>query len=131
MTRLEIAVTSIQDALHAEQGGADSIEISVDLANDGLTPPYTMVEEICKQAQLDVHAIVRPTARDFIYTETEQQQIFEDIEKFKQIPNLKGIVFGAQTSDGKLDISLIKDVVHKADALIVTVHRALDTCTNP
>jgi copper homeostasis protein CutC len=41
--KLEIAVTSLQDALNAVAGGADSVEISHDLAAGGLTPARPLV----------------------------------------------------------------------------------------
>ena len=46
MPRLEIAVTSLDDALQAQQGGADSIEISEDLSVGGLTPTFDLVRQI-------------------------------------------------------------------------------------
>lgn len=127
---LEIAVTSHEDAIVAEQGSADSIEISQNLTAGGLTPPLDLVRRTRATVSLDIHVIVRPHARDFIYTPTEVAQILHDTEALAKI-GINGIVFGAHTADGKLDIALIEQVKQAANGLPITVHRALDSCANP
>ena len=127
---LEIAVTTLEDAVHAQQGGADSIEISDNLAVGGLTPPFDRVRQIRDMVGLRVHVIVRPHARDFVYKPGEIDQILHDTVALAKI-GIDSIVFGAHTPDGRLDIDLIKGVKQAANGLAVTVHRAIDDCKEP
>ncbi|MBZ0301375.1 MAG: hypothetical protein K8J31_16630 [Anaerolineae bacterium] len=129
MPRLEIASTTLDDARNAQAGGADSIEISENLALDGLTPALDLVRRIRDAVTLDIYAIVRPHARNFIYTPAEMDTILADAQALAQI-GLNGIVFGSWTPDQHLDIAAIRQVQQAAN-LPVTVHRALDTSQQP
>jgi copper homeostasis protein len=130
MTQLEIAACSLEDALQAEQGGADSIEISVDLAHDGLTPPPDLVAAIGGAVRIPAYVMVRPHARDFVYDADDVAHILDHTRQFAR-SGVSGIVFGGQTPAGDLDIALIRRVAAVAGDVPVTVHRALDTCANP
>jgi copper homeostasis protein len=127
---LEIAITTLEDALQAQSGGADSIEISYDLSVGGLTPAPDLVRRIRDSVTLRVYAIVRPHARDFVYTPAEIDTILADTSALTQT-GIDGIVFGAHQPDRRLDIDLIKQVVDAASPLPVTLHRALDECLEP
>lgn len=129
-SRLEIAVTSLQDALNAQAGGADSIEISRDLAAGGLTPPLDLIQAVRDAVQIAVNVIIRPHARDFVYTPAEADLILEHTRTISRA-GIDGIVFGAQTATGHLDIALIQRVVDAANSIPVTVHRALDSSVEP
>lgn len=129
MTKLEIAATTLDDALAAQRGGADSIEISRDLSLGGLTPPLEVVQAARDSLTIGIHAIVRPHADSFYYSELEIEQILRDARAFAALG--VGVVFGAQMANGKLDVALIQQVAEAARGVPVTVHRALDSCTNP
>ena len=129
MTTLEIAVTTLEDAITAERGGADSIEISIELERGGLTPPLALVEQIVDALTIDVHVIVRPHDRDFDYTQDEFRQILADTEKLAAL-DVAGIVFGAHHPDRRMNTDLLQQVVEAASGKQVTVHRALDSCTD-
>ena len=128
--RLEIAVTSLHDALNAQAGGADSIEISYDLAVGGLTPPLDMIQAVRDAVQIAVNVIIRPHARSFVYTPAEADMILEQTHIISRA-GIDGIVFGAQAATGHLDTALIQRVVDTANSLPVTVHRALDSSVEP
>ncbi|MCB9452984.1 MAG: hypothetical protein H6672_16230 [Anaerolineaceae bacterium] len=130
MTHLEIAVCSLEDALQAEQGGADSIELSVDLAHDGLTPPLDMVAAVCRAMRIPTYVIVRPHARDFVYTDDDIEHILDHTHQFAAL-RVGGVVFGGHTAAHALDVMLIRRVAEAAGDVPVTVHRALDMCVDP
>lgn len=130
MPRLEIAATTLDDAINAERGGADSIEISYDLSVGGLTPNFDLVSEIRDAVQIDVQVIVRPHARDFCYSADEIDTILTDTRRLAKMA-IQGVVFGAIDVDGRFDVGLTRRVVEAASPLPVTVHRALDVCSNP
>ncbi|CAG0984888.1 Copper homeostasis protein CutC [Anaerolineae bacterium] len=138
MTRLEIAVENFEDALAAQEGGADSIEIAASLDQNGLTPSWGVVRSIQTALQIETHVMIRPTARDFIYTRAEIDLILAQVRAFAAL-GVTGVVFGAHTPTGNLDLGLIRQVSQAlAEAApaqgpkpILTVHRALDSCVDP
>ena len=130
MPKLEIAVETLDHAVAAQQGSADSIEISRDLHLDGLTPDFDLVRRVRDTVQLAIHVIIRPHNRDFVYSEREVEQILDDARKLAQI-GINGIVFGALTAENRLDLVLIERVALTAAPLPLTVHRALDFSVEP
>ena len=130
MPELEIAVTSLQDALHAVEGGADSIEVLRDLPNGGLTPSPELAASILADFSIPVNVIVRPHARGFHYSREEVEIILRDAQRFAEL-GAASIVFGAVTADNHLDIALIKQIAEAIAPTAVTVHRALDDSAAP
>jgi copper homeostasis protein len=130
MTTLEIAIETLEDAIAAEQGGANSVEVSRDLAHDGLTPSLALVRQIGEAVSIDVHVIVRPHARDFIYTPDELTTILEETAALIEL-GVTGIVFGAQTAQGTLDVPMIRQVAEAAASVQFTLHRAIDSAQQP
>ncbi|MEQ8676008.1 MAG: copper homeostasis protein CutC [Aggregatilineales bacterium] len=130
MTTLEIAVTELEDASASALGEADSVELSIDLHRDGLTPPMPLVHEVRHQVAIDVHVIIRPHDRDFIYTPDEIEGILSTAHTLNET-TITGIVFGAHLPDSRFDVDLVKRVRDAAPNLQFTLHRALDSCRNP
>lgn len=130
MVKLEIAVTTLEDAVRAAAGGVNSVELSYDLARDGLTPSIDLVKAVQDAIDVDLHVMVRPHDRDFVYVGDEIDLILEQAQIFSEI-GVTGIVFGAQKAHGELDVDLIKRVAEVVKNAQVTVHRAIDLCVNP
>lgn len=130
MTTLEVAIEAVAEAITAEKGGANSVEVSQDLAHDGLTPSIALIEQIREAVSIDVHVIVRPHDRDFVYTPDELETILADTAALVAV-GVTGIVFGAQTSSGELDVPMIKQVAAVAGPATFTLHRAIDSARQP
>jgi len=128
--KLEIAVTALEDAYQAKAGGADSIEISQDLAQDGLTPSFDLVRAVLDQVAITTNVIVRPHSRSFVYDAADVAIIMEQVKTLVEI-GVHGIVFGAQTADGRIDVDLVKRVAEASGDIPVTLHRALDLSRDP
>src|SRR5436190_14312625 len=133
MPLLEIAATSVEDAINAARGGADSIEISRDLSVGGLTPDAVLVADIVRELRgqrVAIHIMVRPHARGFVYDDGDVVQICDSLRTFKTL-GVSGLVFGACDRSGRLDINLIQRVRREAAPLMLTVHRAIDLSVEP
>jgi copper homeostasis protein len=130
MPKLEIAAVTFDDAIHAQDGGADSIEISHDLSVGGLTPSFDLVRRIRDALSIDVNVMVRPHARDFTYTDREIDQILDDATRMAQT-GINGVVFGALTPENRLDLALVAWVAQACAPIPLTVHRALDFSDDP
>src|SRR5688500_16477058 len=99
MTKVEIATTSVQDALAAQAGGANSIEVSIDLAADGLTPPVDLVRQIRAAVRITLNVIIRPHNRDFVYTPDEIALMLQQTRDIVSA-GADGIVIGGHLPDG-------------------------------
>ena len=130
MPKLEIPIETLADALAAQEGGADSIEISRDLSLDGLTPDFDLVRRIRDSVKIAVHVMIRPHARDFVYTEREMDGIIGDARTLAQ-SGVNGVVFGALTPENRLDLVQVERVAQAAAPIPLTVHRALDFSLEP
>ena len=130
MPLLEIAVTTLEDARHALEGGADSIEVSEMLEQGGLTPNFDLVKSILREVRLDVHVMVRPHSKSFQYDRPDIETILRDAKRFSEL-SVKSIVFGAQDVQQRLDFSLIERVMSAASPVPLTIHRALDLSAEP
>lgn len=130
MTKLEVIATSLPDAVAAAQGGADSVEVCIDLPADGLTPPLDMVKAMRDAVQIDMNVMLRPHNNGFVYSEQEIDLMLTQIEHFKPL-GIQTLVFGAHNPDGTLNSALIRRIAEAASPVPLTLHRALDRCGNP
>lgn len=122
---LEIIATSLEDAVVAEQAGADRIELCAALSEDGLTPSLGLIEAVVKGVKIPVNVIVRPHNRGFHYSETDLAVMKTDIRHIKRV-GAAGIVIGALTADDKVDTQAISFLLEEVEDLDVTFHRAFD-----
>jgi copper homeostasis protein len=124
---LEICVESVADAVAAERGGADRIELCVDLACGGVTPGAALMRAARNELRIPIHVLVRPRAGNFCYSEHEIETMHRDIDITGDI-GVNGIVLGVLDSERKIDHERTRDLVNRAHPLPVTFHRAFDEC---
>ena len=79
--------------------------------------------------RLKVHVLIRPREGDFVYTPGEVRQMEYDISE--ALPYTDGIVVGALTSEGDIDLPVMEVLVKAAKGRPVTFHRAFDVCRDP
>ncbi len=130
MTTLEIAVTTVEEAVNAAAGRAESIELSYDLSVGGLTPEYGVIQAVRDAITIPMYVILRPHAESFRYTEEQIEGMLEDIKVMQRI-GVDGVVFGAVDETNAIDVALMKRIVEAAKPLPVTLHRALDESSEP
>jgi copper homeostasis protein len=133
MALLEVCCGSPDSVAAAVAGGARRIELCAHLELDGLTPPMEWVRDAkTRYPDLLVHVLIRPRAGDFVYaaeeTDTMVLQIREALEA-----GADGIVIGALTPAGDVDLALLKRLISviPAGRASVTFHRAYDVCRKP
>lgn len=131
MATVEICVGDVPSALVAEAAGADRVELCADLGQGGTTPSLgAVVVALRMLRRVGVRVMVRPRGGDFRVSGTEEQVMFADIEAIRRLPNPNGlslgVVIGAVTSDGRLDLPVLRRLIEAAAPLPVTVHKAFD-----
>jgi copper homeostasis protein len=132
MTRkylLEISVDGLGRALAAERGGADRIELSVDLSVGGLTPSRELLQSVREKVHLDIYSMIRPRAGDFVYASSEFAAMKRSIAQAKD-RGMDGVVLGILRRDYQVDVERTQELVELARPLPVTFHRAFDECAD-
>jgi len=125
---IESCCTTLEQALSAQSRGADRIELCTDLPVGGVTPSHERMKEVIDALHIPVNVLIRPlTSLDFVYDEDEIRQMIDDIEYSKSI-GAAGIVIGALTPAGAIDVAAMRRLIAAAHPLPVTFHRAFDVC---
>lgn len=126
---LEVIATSLDDAIRAERGGADRLELCSALSENGLTPSLGLVEAVVNAVGIPVNVIIRPHNRGFYYDEKDLSVMESDIRHVKRA-GATGIVIGALTKENKIDKLAIKRLLDIAEDMDITFHRAFDVVEN-
>jgi len=126
---LEVICETVQDGITAAQAGADRIELVSALCDGGLTPSIALIEHVCDSVKIPVRVMLRPHARSFVYDGADMSVILKDLE-YIQTTKAEGIVFGALTTEGQIDETLLEKVIKNKGHLKLTFHRAIDEVFN-
>lgn len=126
----EVCIDSVANAIVAEQGGGDRLELCSALSEGGITPSAGLIEQVMKITSLPVMVMIRPRGGSFVYSDSEANVMLGDIALAKRF-GVAGVVFGALTNDGKIDEPLNRRLLDAARPLSVTFHRAFDEVSDP
>jgi copper homeostasis protein len=127
---LEACVETLEDAIRAEQGGADRIELCGDLSVGGITPSPELTEACLKSLSIPIMAMVRPRGGNFVHTPMELEEMRRAIRYFKSV-GVAGVVFGILDEKNEVDLAITKELVELAKPLLVTFHKAIDETPDP
>lgn len=127
---LEIVVSSVKSAIAAAEGGAQRLELCVNLAEGGTSPPALLIKETREAVEINIRVMVRPRPGDFCYTQDELETMQAEIQQAKVL-GVNGVVLGILRSDGTIDVERTKKMVSLAYPLGVTFHRAFDETADP
>ncbi len=159
MALLEVCCGNPESVDAAVLGGARRIELCADLEADGLTPPTAWIQDAkLRYPALTVHVLIRPRAGDFVYSQAETEVMADQVEEALEA-GADGIVIGALTPEGDVDLPLMERLVSLVESFIladellrsdlchaandshffpeparrvsITFHRAFDRCRRP
>ncbi|HET7664052.1 MAG TPA: copper homeostasis protein CutC [Rhodanobacteraceae bacterium] len=122
---LEVAANSVASACAAQAGGAARVELCAALEMDGLTPSHAMIAMAREKLDIAMYVLIRARAGDFVYSELEIETMRRDIEACAAL-GCDGVVLGALSADGGIDIAACRALVAAAGEMGVTFHRAFD-----
>lgn len=126
----EACVETFDEAVKAEKNGANRIELCADLAEDGLTPSFELMQKTCATLKIPVMVMIRPRAGNFVYSDAEIEKMKSDIDLAKNA-GAAGVVFGLLNSENRIDKENTKILAEYAKPLPVTFHKAIDELQNP
>jgi copper homeostasis protein len=126
---LEVIVCSVNDAIAAESGGADRLEVICRYDVGGLTPPVELVREIATAVCLPLRVMLRQTEPFEVQDEREIEALCEAARTFAGM-RVDGLVLGF-LKVGWIDHDLVARVLACAPNLQATFHRAFEELGDP
>jgi len=130
MKKFEACVESIESIINAKNGGAHRIELCSALSEGGVTPSIGLIERARTLGPEKMHVLIRPRGGDFVYNNHEVECMINDI-KYCREHKVDGVVIGALTCDGSIDMEACRKMAKAAHGMQITFHRAFDRCNNP
>lgn len=127
---LEVVVVSVKSALAAAEGGAQRLELCVNLSEGGTSPPAHLIREVREAVEISLRVMIRPRAGNFCYSEEEFEVMRAEVQQAKKL-GANGIVVGILDRNRKVDAKRTKELASLAYPLGVTFHRAFDETPNP
>ncbi len=127
---IEGCVDSYASCVNAARGGADRLELCGHLAIGGTTPSRALFDMVIRDVGVKTNVLIRSRFGDFLYSGPEMEEMCLDIEYFAS-HGANGVVIGALTEDGELDIAKMKEMIACANGKDITLHRAFDMSADP
>lgn len=126
---LEVIVCSVEDAIAAERGGADRLEVIRQYEVGGLTPPIELVREIAASVRLPLRVMLRETES---FEVRDEEEIALLCDKASQLAALEvdGLVLGF-LREGWIDHNLVSRLLACGPRLRATFHRAFEELPDP
>ncbi len=122
---LEICCGDIASVIEAQRGGADRVEMCSALGEGGVTPSAGMMREARRVEGIKMNVLIRPRGGDFLYSEEEIRIMLADIAVARDA-GADGVVIGALSPDGSIDMEACRRMIDVAQGMSVTFHRAFD-----
>jgi copper homeostasis protein len=118
---LEVPVASVEDALAAQEGGADRLELNAALSLGGLTPSLGTLIEVKAAVALPVLVMIRPRPGGFAYGEADFKVMQRDVdpEPFEAMEQLIELGFRRVMTSGQEETAyngakLIAELIQRA-----------------
>ena len=127
---IEACVDSYASCRAAYRGGADRLELCAHLVIGGTTPSTALFRQVQRDIPVKTNILIRPRFGDFLYSKEELEQMCEEIRTYREL-GANGVVIGALTPDGDLDLDAMRRLMNCAGNMDVTLHRAFDVCRDP
>jgi len=122
--KVELCAASIEAIQIAKKFNIDRIELCQNLEQGGLTPSSGLIQHAFSK-NVETHVLIRPRAGGFVYNEAEVDVMMSNIRQSKQL-GVSGVVIGALTKEGDIDVITISSMLQEANGMQVTFHRAFD-----
>jgi copper homeostasis protein len=135
---LEVIVCSVEDAIAAERGGANRLEVISHYEAGGLTPSFDLVREITLTVKIPARVMLRESEAFVVTDEAEIEKLCAAARSFARLP-IDGFVLGflkygpdgKQPGAAQLDHDLASSVLACAPNLKATFHRAFEELPDP
>jgi copper homeostasis protein len=121
---LEVCASSPEDVRVAAENGAHRVELCAHWECGGLTPVESDIRSAAQEG-LPVHALIRPRAGHFTYSEAEWNQMHKQIES-SLVAGASRVVVGGLNASGRFEMERVNRWVNEFGGHRLIIHRALD-----
>jgi copper homeostasis protein CutC len=101
VVRIEVAVTTVEEARAAVGAGAARLELCSHLEVGGVTPPRDVFLAIREAVAVPICVLVRPRAGNIVYSDAEFEMLIRDADWFHREGAI--VVSGVLNPDGNVD----------------------------
>jgi copper homeostasis protein len=122
---LEVIALDVADAVAAQAGGADRLELVTEMAADGLTPAPATVAAIRAAVDIDLRVMLR-LSDGFAAGTAEDVAALVRAAGEMRAAGADQFVLGFLDADGAVDLAAVERVVAALDGCAWTFHRAID-----
>ncbi|MET9907252.1 copper homeostasis protein CutC [Streptomyces sp. NPDC006476] len=119
---LEVIALDVEDAVAAQAGGADRLELVTDMAADGLTPSAATVTAIRAAVDISLRVMLRLTDG---FAAGDAGRVARVAREMREA-GAEEFVLGFLDADGGVDLGAVERVVGELDGCPWTFHRAID-----
>ncbi|MEV8597991.1 copper homeostasis protein CutC [Streptomyces sp. NPDC052012] len=119
---LEVIALDVEDAVAAQAGGADRLELVTDMAADGLTPSAGTVRAIRGAVDISLRVMLR-LADGFAAGDVDR---LVGVAQEMRAVGASEFVLGFLGADGGVDLDAVERVVGELEGCRWTFHRAID-----
>ncbi|MFD5265319.1 copper homeostasis protein CutC [Streptomyces sp. NPDC058335] len=119
---LEVIALDARDAVAAQAGGADRLEVVTDIAADGLTPPVPTFAAIRAAVDIDLRVMLRLSDG---FTAGDVGRLVRAAGELRAA-GADQFVLGFLDAEGGVDLAAVERVVAELDGCPWTFHRAID-----
>jgi copper homeostasis protein len=127
---LEVPVASVEDALAAQAGGADRLELNAALSVGGLTPSLGTLIEVKAAVSIPIVVMLRPRPGGFDYSPADFKVMQRDTDLLLQ-HGADGVAFGVMHADGQVDVARCQRLLRQLGDTVAVFHRAFDVTPDP
>ena len=103
---LEVIACTVDDAVAAERGGADRIELVRALGRGGLTPDMALTAAVVDAVRIPVRVMIRED-EPFVVSDPEVSQALCDVAGWMSGLAIDGLVLGFLDANGSVDEALL------------------------
>ncbi|WP_156725330.1 copper homeostasis protein CutC [Streptomyces apocyni] len=122
---LEVIALTAEDAVAAQAGGADRLELVTDMAADGLTPPLATFAEIRAAVDIPLRVMLRAADGFAAGTPDVLDALVRDARALRAA-GADAFVLGFLDETGAPDMPAIERLLAALDGARWTFHRAID-----
>ncbi|OPG09920.1 copper homeostasis protein CutC [Streptomyces sp. GKU 895] len=119
---LEVIALDAEDAIAAQAGGADRLELVTDMAADGLTPSVAAFAAIRAAVGIDLRVMLR-LADGFAAGDVDR---LVRVAGEMRAAGADQFVLGFLDAEGGVDLAAVERVIAELDGCSWTFHRAID-----
>ncbi|MEU6282274.1 copper homeostasis protein CutC [Streptomyces sp. NPDC047028] len=122
---LEVIALDIEDAVAAQAGGADRLELVTEMAADGLTPSARTFAGIRAAVDIDLRVMLR-LADGFAAGDAKELDRLVGVARELRDAGADQFVLGFLDAEDGVDLDAVERVVAALDGARWTFHRAID-----